>query len=205
MLRRLQAVAGQRRPEYGYHSGIEPRQDATKWVQVDLGQPIKLTKLAYVACWDDFNNIGAGFGFPVRFKIEACNDAAFQSDVVLLVDRTQSDAPNPGITLQEASIPDISARFVRVTATKLAPRQNDFIFRSGQELSLFDAEGKNVGLGTATVTALDSIEAPIRWSQKNLVDGIFTGQTAIDANRLRERNARVQAVGTWTGPGDSPR
>ena len=184
-----QAVAGQRQPEYGYHSGIESSQDKAKWVQIDLGKEVSLSKLAYVGCWDDFNGIGAGFGFPVRFKIEASNDATFASGVTLLIDKTDADFANPGTMLQQAEVKGIAARYVRVTATKLAPRQNDFIFALA-ELSVFDAEGKNVALGAA-VTALDSIEAPIRWTKKNLVDGIFTGQSAEDVNRLREQRTAL--------------
>ncbi len=184
-----QAVAGQRRPEYGYHSGIESTADKSKWVQVDLGREVRITKLNYVGCWDDFNNIGAGFGFPVRFKIEASNDATFAANVSIVVDRTSADVPNPGTTLQQADVRDLSARYVRVTATRLAPRMNDFIFALA-ELGVVDADGKNVALG-ATVTSLDSIEAPVRWSKKNLVDGIFTGQTAIDVNSLREQRAAL--------------
>ncbi len=184
-----QAAKGERRPEYGYHSGIESSPDKPKWVQVDLGREVSLTKLAYVGCWDDFNGIGAGFGFPVRFKIEASNDPAFASGITRLVDQTDADFTNPGTTLQQAEMKAIAARYVRVTATKLAPRQNDFIFALA-ELSAFDAEGKNVALG-ATVTSLDSIEAPVRWSRKNLVDGIFTAQTADDVNRLREERVAL--------------
>ena len=184
-----QAVAGQRRPEYGYHSGIESSPDKTKWVQIDLGKEVSLSKLAYIGCWDDFNGIGAGFGFPARFKIEASNDPTFASGIALLVDQTSADVTNPGTTLQQAELKGIAAQYVRVTATKLAPRQNDFIFALA-ELSVFDAEGKNVALG-ASVTALDSIEAPIRWTKKNLVDGIFTGQSAEDVNRLREQRTAL--------------
>ena len=184
-----QAVAGQRRPEYGYHSGIESTADKPKWVQVDLGREVRISKLNYVGCWDDFNNIGAGFGFPVRFKIEASNDATFAKDVIVLVDRTSADVPNPGTTLQQADVRDVSARYIRVTATRLAPRMNDFIFALA-ELSVFDADGKNVALG-ATVTSLDSIEAPVRWSRKNLVDGLFTGQIAVDVISLREQRSAL--------------
>ena len=180
-----QAVAGQRRPEYGYHSGIEPTSDRPKWVQVDLGREVQIARLQYVACWDDFNNIGAGFGFPVRFKIEACNDAEFKSDVVTLVDRTGADVANPGTTLQQQDLPGITARHVRFTATRLAPRQNDFIFALA-ELLVLDSSGKNLALG-ATVSALDSIEAPVRWARKNLVDGVYTGQSATDVTSLQER------------------
>lgn len=184
-----QAASGQRRPEYGYHSAIEPVADKVKWVQVDLGREVSIRKVGIVGCWDDFNGIGAGFGFPVRFKIEASNDASFASGVVPLVDRTGADTPNPGTALQQSDVRDISARYVRITATKLAPRQNDFIFALA-ELIVSDSEGKNVALGSA-VSAADSIEAPIRWAKKNLVDGIYTGQTADDAARLREQRAAL--------------
>lgn len=192
-----QAAAGQRRPEYGYHSGIEPTADKTKWVQVDLGREVRIGKVRYAGCWDDFNNIGAGFGFPVRFKLEASNDPSFKSDVVLLVDHTAADFPNPGTIPQDLAVSNVGARYVRMTATRLAPRQNDFIFALA-ELSIFDLEGKNVAQGTA-VTALDSIEAPNRWSRKNLVDGIYAGQSAVDVNELRQRRAafveeRVPAI-----------
>ena len=184
-----QAASGQRRPEYGYHSAIEPVADKVKWVQVDLGREVPIRKIGVVGCWDDFNGIGAGFGFPVRFKVEASNDASFAAGVLSLVDRTGADVTNPGTALQQFDLRDIQARYVRVTATKLAPRQNDFIFALA-ELLVFDHEGKDIALG-ATVSAADSIEAPIRWAKKNLVDGIFTGQTADDVARLREQRAAV--------------
>jgi len=72
-------------------------------------------------------------------------------------------------------------------------------------LSLFDAEGKNVALG-ATVTALDSIEAPIRWTKKNLTDGIFSGQAADDISRLREqRTALVERLVPLAARNDAQR
>lgn len=178
-------TVGERRPEYGYHSGIAPKPDTTKWVQVDLGRDVSIAKVSFVGCWDDFNEIGEGFGFPLRFKIEASSDESFASNVITVLDRTQADVPNPGTVMQQIENLNARGRYVRVTATKLALRQNDFIFALA-ELSVFDADGKNVTVG-ATVSALDSIEAPVRWSKKNLVDEIFTGQAAVDVNQLRER------------------
>lgn len=184
-----QAATGQRRPEYGYHSAIEPTADKLKWVQVDLGRPASIHKVGVVGCWDDFNGIGGGFGFPARYKIEACNDASFAADVVSLVNHTETDVPNPGTVMQQIVVRDVSARYVRVTATKLAPRQNDFIFALA-ELIVSDHDGKNLALG-GVVTALDSIEAPIRWAKKNLVDGVFTGQTADDVVQLRQQRTAI--------------
>src|SRR5262249_26927665 len=59
----LAKANGPIRPEFGYHSGIEPRQDVVKWVQIDLGRSTPIASIVYVGCHDDFNHIGAGFGF----------------------------------------------------------------------------------------------------------------------------------------------
>ncbi len=163
------------RPEFGYHSAIDREQNGTKWVQVDLGEPTEIARIVYVACHDDFNHIGAGFGFPVRYRIEASNDAEFRAGVVMFSDRTEEDVPNPGTTPLTLDPPPSTPpqRYVRVTATKLAPRQNDYILALA-ELSVLTPDGTNVALGKP-VTALDSIEAPVRWGKSNLVDGYYHG------------------------------
>jgi hypothetical protein len=169
------AAAGKERPEFGYHSAIEPRQDVEKWVQVDLGSSQAIARIEFVACHDNFNNIGAGFGFPVRYRVEVSNDAEFKESVKTVVDHTQADMPNPGVEPQSVSPTAVTGRYVRVTATKLAPRlPTDFIFALA-ELSVFTPEDKNVAAG-ASVTSLDSIEAPVRWRRANLVDGYYFGK-----------------------------
>ena len=158
------------KPEYGYHSAIAKKATDAKWVQVDLGKAVSLDKVVLHPCWDDFNGIGAGFGFPVRYKVEASDDAEFKKAVTLL-DRTAADEPNPSLTLVEVPAKGHTVRYVRVTATKLAPRQNDFIFALA-EVEVIDTDGKNSAAG-AVVTSLDSIEAPSRWRKANLTDGIY--------------------------------
>jgi hypothetical protein len=178
-----QAAAGQERPEFGYHSAIETRQDAVKWVQVDLGSSQAIARIVYVGCHDDFNSIGAGFGFPRRYKIEVSDDAEFKAGVTVVIDRTAGDAPNPGVVPQSVLLAASRGRYVRVTATKLAPRlPSDFIFALA-ELSAFTADGKNVAAG-ATVTSLDSIEAPVRWRRANLVDGYYFGRASGAAEKI---------------------
>lgn len=174
---------------FGYHSAISQSASESKWVQIDLGQPTKIAKIQFAGCHDDFNGIGAGFGFPVRYKIEACNQTNFDGEVKLLVDQTDMDVANPGTELQEVKLSKVvEARYLRVTATKLAPRKGDFIFALA-ELMAFNEQGTNVALG-ATVRSLDSIEVPARWQMKNLVDGFFVGhqQTA----KIREERSRLQ-------------
>ncbi|HTN77345.1 MAG TPA: DUF1549 domain-containing protein, partial [Pirellulaceae bacterium] len=66
------------RAEYGYHSAIETKQETAKWVQIELAAPTEIENIILVATNDNFNNIGAGFGFPPRFKVEVSNDPEFK-------------------------------------------------------------------------------------------------------------------------------
>lgn len=170
--------------QFGYHSLISPTADAVKWVQVDLGEVRSLATIQLVGCHDDFNHIGAGFGFPVRFKVEICDNENFESQVTTVADFTRQDYPNPGVKPLKFAEVARPGRFVRVTATKLAVRQNDYIFALA-ELSVVDESGKNVALGRP-VRGLDSIEAPVRWRQSNLVDGYFYGVSARSADSPAE-------------------
>lgn len=171
-----ETVASQGRlPQYGWHSAIEKNAETRKWVQVDLGAVIALDRVVIAGCFDDFNKIGAGFGFPVRFRVEAGDDAEFGAASIVIAAHDLEDHANPGTAPQSFAAAGKIARYVRVTATKLAPRQNDFIFALA-ELQVFDKTGKNVALGAA-VTSSDSIEAPVRWGRKNLTDGIYPAKS----------------------------
>ncbi len=182
---------------FGFHSAIETRQDAIKWVQVDLGKPTPLSRVVLHPAHDDYNNIGDGFGFPLRYRIEAAEDAAFTRGVGLIADKTNEDVPKPGVKAQSHDAAGRVGRFVRVTATRLAPRQDDFIF-SLAELEVLSADARNVALGAA-VTALDSIEAPVRWQKANLTDGAFPGGGAtggVELAKLRETRTQLWASAT---------
>ena len=140
------SVPAMARAEFGYHSAVEPTQDSNKWVQLDLGRSLEPDRVVLWGCHDDFNNIGAGFGFPVRFKVEMSDDPIFLTGVVPVADRTGSDVPNAGIAAQTLPARGAKGRYIRVTATKLAPRQNDFNFALA-ELEVLDAAGTNLARG----------------------------------------------------------
>jgi mono/diheme cytochrome c family protein len=169
---RLSATSAGQSPAYGYHSQIAGSPDEAKWVQVDLGSPRKLKSITLVAAYDTYNNIGAGFGFPLRYRVEISDDPEFKTGVTTIADRTTEDVANPGVT-PIAFSGEFRGRFIRVTATRLALRRNDYIFALG-ELMATDDTGANVARGAA-VTSLDSIESGVRWGRKNLVDGLYFG------------------------------
>ena len=177
-----------KKPEYGYHSAIESSPDKEKWLQIDLGQVVEFDRVVLHACHDEFGGIGAGFGFPMRYRVEAFVDRTPTSDqprpdvgvrsTASLFDGTQVDVPNPGLVPITINAKGTQARFVRITVPKLRERTKDFIFALA-EVEVLTADGKNAAL-KAEVASLDSIEAPTRWSKKNLTDGIWpqAGDTA---------------------------
>jgi mono/diheme cytochrome c family protein len=187
-LRKPPAGKPQKSDAYGYHSAIAPQQatddakHAPKWVQVDLGKSVPIGSIVLHPCRDSFAGIGDGFGFPVRYRVDISDDAEFKTGVTTVADYTGRDVPKPGIQAQAAAASGQPARYVRVTATKLALRQNDYIFALA-ELEVFAQQGTNVAAGK-TVTSLDSIEAGPRWGRKNLVDGYYPGVGVGDPDEL---------------------
>ncbi len=156
--------------EFGYHSRIEKSADVVKWVQVDLGKAVRVESIGLQACYDDFGGIGAGFGFPVRFRVEVSNEEGFAQGVRVIADHGEADFANPALREVAFEVGGIEARYVRVTVTKLAERTGDYMFALGELL----VNGESLG---GKVTALDSIEAPPRWAERNLVDGRFAKAT----------------------------
>lgn len=189
------------KPDFGYHSAIVKEQNTVKWVQVDLGSSTNIQRVVLKPCYDDFGGIGAGFGFPVRFKVEASDDPEFKSGVTLIWrkhDATfMNDFKNPGLTPFETGTAEddgAKGRYVRVTAVKLAERKDDYIFALS-EMEVYAAKnGPNLAAGKQ-VAALDSIEAAPRWRKVNLTDGIAPqARTLEDKQRLiRERDALMLA------------
>jgi hypothetical protein len=172
-----------RSPSNGYHSGIAAHRDVTKWVQVDLGEPMPVEEIRLIpARPTDFADT-PGFGFPVQYRVEVSDHADF-SRAVVLEQFADTDAPNPGGEPRVISANGSAVRYIRVTATKLWERTNDYVFALA-ELEAIVA-GENVA-SEKLVTALDSIEGG-RWSSKYLVDGydsrVARAATA-DADRQR--------------------
>lgn len=183
------------RPQYGWHSQISKTQDAVKWVQVDLGKPQGVEQIRLIPAYDTYAGIGPGFGFPLRYKVEAGNDPDFKTGVRLIHDATGADQPNPRNSEIVLDVGRDAVRYLRVTATRLAPRKNDFIFALGELQAIGGENHDNLAQGSA-VSALDSIEAAPRWGRANLTDGIYHREVSDPAAlaELRELEAKKTAI-----------
>ncbi len=153
--------------KFGYHSQIADNSNTEKWVGLKWDSPIEITELIVHPCHDEFANIGAGFGFPIRFQVEVSADGDEWNTVW---DQTKSDFSNPGLRpLHVPLLSKMQVAQVRITGMTLAERSQDFILALA-ELEVLDDQGRNVA-PEATVFSLDSIEAPTRWGEANLIDG----------------------------------
>ncbi len=171
----------------GYHSQIMPAQNETKWVQVDLGARATIDQIVLVPAHVVYGgHPGPGFGFPTRFKVEV-SDASDFAEARTFVDHTTADFPHPGDKPYRIATSGAAGRYVRVTATKLWKRTNDWIFALSE---LMVISGSQNLAADKSVTSLDSIEAPPSWAMKNLVDGfsslarINSGDSAQPSRRL---------------------
>ncbi len=154
-------------PRFGYHSEIARSPDTEKWVQLDFPHPVTPKQIVLRPCHDEFAGIGAGFGFPRRFRVEISADA---ETWITVLDQSTRDYPNPGLTalvIDDAGARD--ARYLRITATRLAERSDDYILALA-EIVVRDETGRNLA-SAAHISSLDSIEMRPRWSGSNLTDG----------------------------------
>ncbi|HEX9045691.1 MAG TPA: family 78 glycoside hydrolase catalytic domain [Verrucomicrobiae bacterium] len=178
-----QWIMGAPRKSLGFHAQTSTSQSVTKWVQVDLGQAYPIASVKLHPKWHQGL---PGYGFPLRFHVEISNDPAFASSN-LVVNQT-TDLANPGYFPQSYAAPNLSARYVRVTATKLYyyAANNNYTFALGQLEVL--SGGANVALN-ASVSALDSVEQ-YGWGAVGLTDG--AGFVGCDYGRRLRREFLVQ-------------
>ena len=159
------------RPQYGYHSLISKKQSDEKWVLVDLGKLEDVEEIKIYPAFDKYNNIGAGFGFPIRYKIEVASDVDMKENLRVIY-KSEKDEVNPGLKTLRFDVGGDPVRSVRITALKLRERTNDYIFSLGELEIIGGVQSGNLAQNKR-VLSKDSIQALPRWARKNLVDGIF--------------------------------
>ncbi len=168
-----------RKAHNGFHTVVENRADVTKWVQVDLGAARRLTG---VRLWPaqpyDWHTPTPGFLYPLRFRIET----ALEPDGPFTPVYDTGDRDEPAhATPHTYAFGPATARFVRLTATRLRERDPGNFGMALAEMEIMD--GDAVVSEHAPVTASDSIENGA-WAALNLTDGDTTSHPESQPNVL---------------------
>ncbi|MBL8765065.1 MAG: family 78 glycoside hydrolase catalytic domain [Phycisphaerae bacterium] len=175
----------------GYHSEMVDVQDTAKWATLDLGAAKRFDALRlHPARPFNWRGDRPGFLFPLRFKLEVSDAADFPPTATRMVlDRTGADEPNPGAEARAYALREpVSARYARLTVTRLTPREGGQFGFALAEMEL--AEGASVVSGGAAVTSSDSTETN-GWSRAFLSDGrlesyAMRGSHALPGVRVRK-------------------
>ncbi len=146
---------------YGFRSKTQLNPDVPQWLQIDLGGKRVIDRIVLVpAHIPPLGKQGAGYGFPLRFRIEVAMDADMR-DAVTVVDQSAADFPNPGRYPADFRIPPVEGRHVRVTSTRHFPIDEGFIWALEELLVL----SGNHSLATLRpVTTSSSLEMFPNWS-----------------------------------------
>ncbi|HEX2748806.1 MAG TPA: discoidin domain-containing protein, partial [Verrucomicrobiales bacterium] len=161
-------------------------------VLLDLGSKQMIDSVVLVPADAGF---GAGFGFPVRFRVEVSEDLAIDEDLKMLVD-SDEDVPNPRnypvVITPPKPAEHLEARYVRITATRPWNGGGQAVFALGEILVLQGGRNLAAGLSADNIKVTnygveDSLETPPSWGRANLVDG----QSVIGLPEGRQRSTHA--------------
>ena len=155
----------------GNRPPLRPRQLETRVIRLDLGARERIDRVVLVPV--DFAvdaDPGAGYGFPVRWRVEVSEEPSFE-EAVLVADHTGVDFPNPGRWPVSAELEEgVSARYVRLTAVKLWENHGRSLLALGEMMVLQGARNLAAGLPREAIRVTHTDETPRNWTVLNLVD-----------------------------------
>ena len=171
-------VHPQKVPQLGYHSAISRNADAGKFIIITLPQTTELDEITLVPMRRPEVPNWFAYGFPVRFKVETATELDFR-DTKLIHEHLNRTLPSPGQNMMPFPINKTPVRCIRVTATRLWERNDDFVFALSEVMAFKD--GKNLALN-ARVTASDTLEGPeaAQFSPQALTDGLAATGALLD-------------------------
>ena len=129
-----------------YRSKSAQAAESSSWVQIDLGEtrPIESVLLypANQRMVPGKDQYFGGEAFPVRFRIDAAADQGF-ANASMIADLTAEDLENPEDNILAFPAKGATARYVRLTVTKMAkpecsPKENS---DAPEGMAFCDAEG----------------------------------------------------------------
>lgn len=194
----------------GYHSKPSdpnaPRPASrpdTRTIRVDLGSRQRIDSVVLVpADYAIGPETGAGYGFPVRFRVEVSDDPGFEEELRVLADHTGEDFPNPRRFPVVIPAENVETRYVRLTATGLWTSGGRSLLALGELMVLQGGRNLAAGLPTDAVRATDSDEAPPTWGRGNLVDGQSVigsaqGNTPAETRGFQSLPEKKADAGSW--------
>lgn len=157
----------------GFHSQIATRSNEEKWLTLELPEAVPLDEIRLIPVRRPEVPLWFDYGFPPLYKVECASRSDF-SDAVVLAEVSDGLTSPPGMNPVCIPAKQITARFIRLTATQLWFRRNDYVFA----LAEFQAyhNGKNIAhLGTFTASDQLTKEDGKSWSLVSLADGTTDG------------------------------
>ncbi|MEU5216859.1 discoidin domain-containing protein [Streptomyces sp. NPDC020807] len=173
---------------YGWStSTASPNNDRTESVTVDLGASYDLDAVDLYPRNDGANT---GMGFPVDFTIDVSEDGATWNRVI-----QRTGFARPGNTAQGFSFEKSTARYVKVTGTKLSTDTHGDYHLQFAELEAYGPQAPVQGAYNfakgMTATASSSHEGS-GWALNNLLDGTSAGwSSAGDITRSHTESVTV--------------
>jgi len=136
-----------------YESHHMDSDDATVWVQVDLGASKQIEQVKILPMIDGFPHSTA---FPTRFRLETSDDPEFKS-AARIADCTKEDYSDPGDKVVTFKAGGVSGRYVRLTATHLRQK-----YLALTKLEVW-CQGKNVATGCPVTDSSEGVrpESPL--------------------------------------------
>ena len=131
-------------PIHCYRSELASSSKAGKWIVLDLGSVRRMDAVDIIPARPRGQNSDFRTAlFPLRFKVEAADHRDF-SNAQLLVDNTGKDFPGPRNNSCRFQFGAVTARYVRLTITRLArwDGQNYGVALGG--LSVFDGPTRSL-------------------------------------------------------------
>ena len=184
-------VIGNTVSQFGYQHVQRPVPPVeSPMLQVDLGRSVPIDRVALVPALVDFQSMDRrAYGFPRRFRVDMSDDPLFQTFRPIFV-HTEDDFPNPGPSPVVVRVESPPARYIRVTATRMAEENGTHFFAIAELIAL--SGYRNLALGCA-VNATNSVNIPPRWNTSFLVDGLTPLGPPIKPGPLPEFDALFAA------------
>ncbi|MFC5471285.1 S-layer homology domain-containing protein [Cohnella suwonensis] len=117
----------------GWTSNVASAPTNPEWVQLDLGADQTFNQ---VKLFPRTDGIAAGGGFPVDFNVEVSTD---EQNWTMVDEESNFPIPNPVIG-QEFNFASVTARYVRVTGTKLGHDESNNYYMQLAEMEVYNAD-----------------------------------------------------------------